>query len=91
LSAKGAPGRWKNVALTVYLICPLALVTVLCVWIWISLQQRVENAGRMREPLDQREAVPENEAIEPPSGDGAQGVIEKPAGNNEEGSDESGG
>ncbi len=88
---KGTQSRWKNIALTVYLICPLALVTLLCVWIWIALEQRIENAGRMRESVEQRDAVPENEAIQPPSGDGAQGVIENPAGNTGEGPSEPGG
>ncbi|MCH7632056.1 MAG: hypothetical protein IIB59_02485 [Planctomycetes bacterium] len=57
-------GRWKNVALTVYLICPLALVTGLCVWIMLSLQQRVENAGKMREVPEQQDIAPESPSTE---------------------------
>ncbi len=49
MNGNRAPDRWKNIALTVYLICPLALVTGLCVWAMVSLQQRVEKAGKARE------------------------------------------
>lgn len=64
MSAKRVQGRWKNVALTVYLICPLALVTGLCVWIMVSLQQRVENAGRMRSVPAQQDIAPESPSVE---------------------------
>lgn len=85
--------RWKNVALTVYLICPLALVTGLCVWAMVSLQQRVDKAGETREvPEAVSPESMEGEKNREMGGDGEQPVGgEGTPGNSEEERSESGG
>ncbi len=100
MSGNRVQGRWKNVVLTVYLICPLALVTGLCVWIMLSLQQRVENAGKVREVPVQDGTVPEKPSTESiegakkieDGGEGKEGVEGgEAAGNSQEEPSESGG
>ena len=69
MSDKTVQNRWKNVALTIYLICPLALVAGLCVWIMLSLQNRVARQGRPEPPPAEVEPQP-NPAGPPPESGG---------------------
>ncbi|MCH7961223.1 MAG: hypothetical protein IIC49_02700 [Planctomycetes bacterium] len=69
MSEKPVQSRWENVALTIYLICPLALVAGLCVWIMLSLQNRVARQDRPQQPPAQLEPQP-NPASDPPESGG---------------------
>lgn len=73
--------------LTVYLIAPLALFTGLCVWIMVTIQERVDNQGRMREQGQQQADVA---PPDPNAGDVDTQGDETP-GNLGEGQDETGG
>ena len=69
MSKKPVQSRWENVALTIYLICPLALVAGLCVWIMLSLQNRVARQDRPQPTPAQVEPQP-NPASDPPESGG---------------------
>ena len=69
LSERTVQNRWKNVALTIYLICPLALVAGLCVWIMLSLQNRVAQQDRPEQPPAEVDPQP-NPTDDPPESGG---------------------
>lgn len=69
MSEKPVQSRWENVALTIYLICPLALVAGLCVWIMLSLQNRVARQDRPQPTPTLIEPQP-NPASDPPESGG---------------------